>query len=584
MIYSLFYSQFHIAKKNVLVVLVSFLLAFQFSNLNAQNLESIGNRQAVKLSGGFNVNTILYSASGIESRRDPFSYFLSGNLNFDIYELVIPVSFTYSNQSSSFQQPFNQYCLHPKFRSISADIGYTSATFSPYTLNGHVFNGISAKVAPEKRKLSYHVVYGRFSKAIKYDSLHVDVDDAAFRRMGYGTKLSYKNNSDYADAIFFYAKDDLNSIQQDFLPEELKPEENLVLSARFGKSILKKLFFEIDYSSSALSTDLRSGEITPDNFTIYNSTAPVFETRTSTSYNKAFKSKLSYKLKKYTFGVSYEQVDPEYRTLGTYYFNNDLENITGNATALLFQGKVNLALNAGVQRNDLKNRKISKTKRFIGDVNISYKATEKLNFSGTYSNVQTFTNIRSQFVDINQLTPYDNLDTLDFTQVSQSASFNTNYLIPSKDAKKIRQSINLNTNYQVADDTQGGVEQESGSQFIASNISYSLNVIPKNIGGALSFNVNQSRMAIMNVTTLGPTISIRKSLFDKKLKISGSSSFNTTNSNGENTGQFLNFRFSSNYSIKKKHRFQLSFTTVNRVSATKQFTEYTGSLSYNYSF
>lgn len=137
-------------------------------NVNSQNLETIGKQKLVKLSGGLNLNTIFYGVNGIDERRDPFSYFVTGNVNFDIYELVIPISFTYSNQSTNFQQPFNQYCIHPKYKWISADIGYTSTTFSPYTLNGHVFNGVNAEFTP-KGKFSYNVMYGRFAKAIQYD-------------------------------------------------------------------------------------------------------------------------------------------------------------------------------------------------------------------------------------------------------------------------------------------------------------------------------------------------------------------------------------------------------------------------------
>lgn len=113
--------------------------------------------------------------------------------------------------------------------------------------------------------------------------------------------------------------------------------------------------------------------------------------------------------------MGYERIDLEYRTLGAYYFNNDLENITVNTTTALFQGKVSLGLNVGLQKNNLDKEKISSMQRMVGSANIGYAASERLNLNASYSNFQTFTNIRPQFEQQNQLTPYQNLDTLNFT-------------------------------------------------------------------------------------------------------------------------------------------------------------------------
>jgi hypothetical protein len=44
----------------------------------------------------------------------------------------------------------------------------------------------------------------------------------------------------------------------------------------------------------------------------------------------AYNGGVNLKLKKGMVGVKYERIDPGYKTLGAYYFNNDLENITLN--------------------------------------------------------------------------------------------------------------------------------------------------------------------------------------------------------------------------------------------------------------
>jgi len=87
-----------------------------FGNLSvqAQNVETFLDRfkeKPFKLSGGLSVNQILYGINGIEARRDPYTYFLSGNINLSVYGWNIPFSGTYSNQEFQYQtmklMPYN---------------------------------------------------------------------------------------------------------------------------------------------------------------------------------------------------------------------------------------------------------------------------------------------------------------------------------------------------------------------------------------------------------------------------------------------------------------------------------------------
>src|SRR5690606_7240282 len=122
-------------------IVIALLLVSSRNQLYAQNLEGIGRGNAFGLSGGINANNVFYHANGIEERRDPNNYFLSGNLNISIYDWSVPLSFAYSDQHSSFQQPFNQYGLSPTYKWITLHGGYRSMSFSDYTVNGHLFLG-----------------------------------------------------------------------------------------------------------------------------------------------------------------------------------------------------------------------------------------------------------------------------------------------------------------------------------------------------------------------------------------------------------------------------------------------------------
>jgi hypothetical protein len=565
-------------------ILLSLILLTLVQLSLAQNLESIGKEKPVRISGGVSLNQIVYGVKGIESRRDPYSYFASGNINFSLYGWNVPLSFSVSNQNTSFQQPFNQYSLHPTYKWVTGHFGYTSMSYSPYTVGGHIFLGAAIDAAPEG-KFKFSGLYGRFLKAVKYDTA-TNAPLPAFQRMGYGFKVDYGSGNDVVNLILFHAQDERNSINiPDSVLEQkgVLPQENLVVSIAAGKTLFKHFVVKAELATSALSRDTRAEESNQSGALAHNF---VYTSRISSSYYKAFKSSLSYQQNGYSLGVNYERIDPQYKTLGAYYFNSDLENITVNAATAILHGKMTVAINAGTQRDNLDKSKVSTMRRLVSAVNVGYAPSQKLNLSASYSNFQTYTNIRSQFQTINQLTPYENLDTLNYTQISQNATLMAMYSLGNKKDK--RQNLNLNLTLQNAADKQGEVKQNSGVRFYNTNLSYALNLVPQNTTASLSFNTTISKGANTNTTTLGPTLSLSRSFFDKKLRGTLSSSYNSTSSNGKQLNSIINGRVNGSWTIQKKHNLNLSLVVVNRDTKTqgaaRAFTEFTGTLGYSYSF
>jgi hypothetical protein len=60
------------------------LILSTYTVSNSQNLGTIGKQPILKVNGGVSANQIFYAANGINNRRSPYSYFLSGNVNFNI--------------------------------------------------------------------------------------------------------------------------------------------------------------------------------------------------------------------------------------------------------------------------------------------------------------------------------------------------------------------------------------------------------------------------------------------------------------------------------------------------------------------
>ena len=146
----------------------------------------------------------------------------------------------------------------------------------------------------------------------------------------------------------------------------------------------------------------------------------------------------------------------------------------------------------------------------------------------------------------------------------------------------------MNLTFQDASDEQGGVEQNSGSQFYMANAAYSLSLVPKNMTITAAFNYNRNESVSIETQTLGPTLAISKSLFDRQLRTTLSTSWNESFTNGSQVSRVVNVRANGSYSIKKKHNLNLSMVVVNRESdsegGAQAFTEFTGTLGYSYNF
>ena len=89
-----------------LVVFCAIVFGLHYKIL-AQQLDQIGKEQGVSVTGGLGINQSLYYANGVDNRYYPYSAMASGNLNFNLYGISVPISFAYSNQKLSYSQPFN---------------------------------------------------------------------------------------------------------------------------------------------------------------------------------------------------------------------------------------------------------------------------------------------------------------------------------------------------------------------------------------------------------------------------------------------------------------------------------------------
>ena len=110
--------------KSVLVLLLT--STFLLSKAQDVDLENIGKKtmeqlkkNPFKISGSISANSVFYN-SNVYSGREPFTYFLNGNLNLGLYKWTMPISYSLTNQGSKlgYQVPFkfNRLSIAPKYK------------------------------------------------------------------------------------------------------------------------------------------------------------------------------------------------------------------------------------------------------------------------------------------------------------------------------------------------------------------------------------------------------------------------------------------------------------------------------------
>jgi hypothetical protein len=529
-----------------------------------QQLDQIGKKGGLKLNGGVNVNQVYRTNSGMGT--DPYSMVVSGQLGLSVYGLSVPLSFTWSNSKFTATQPFNQFALSPTYKWATLHMGWSSMSFSPYSLSGHTFAGAGIELRPSD-KFTFTGFYGRLRKELKRDTV-LGVDPQ-YKRMGTGFKTSYKLKQGEVGVHMLYAADDTSYASGKIDSLGVTPMENMVIGTFFVLRPTQALSIQSEISNSSISTDRRISRASDLNGQATNNH---WALKTNVAMNFFFGS----------LGAGIEYVEPGYTTLGAYYTLNDFVNYTLNLSTVLLKGKVNLAADLGIRENNLSKESDTDQKDVIQNINVNFTPSEKLNFNLSYSNFYNYTHIQTIFEEENAHTQYELLDTLTFTQINQSVNLATNWKI--KDTEQSRQNINCNLNFQKSSQEQSDTPENADTQFINASLGYMWSLPEKKLSLGLNSNYSRNESPENTMEAMGPVFSMRKSFFEKKMRSRISLSWNGTYQDGKSTGNVITSRLGTNYTLKKKHQFNFNLAYTHRKRRGNTNSYVTASLGYSYRF
>ena len=563
-----------------IIFIISGLALFYYTD--AQDLSGMGLKNGIKATGGINLSNIFYATNDTISRRDPYQFILSGNLNLNLFGYITPFSFTYSNSQRSYTQPFNRLSFTPQYKLVKAYIGYTSMSFSPYSLSGHSFKGGGVELTPGSWRVA--LMAGQLKKAIEYNPLNEASAGTSYKRMGYGIKVGYEKSKNSISANVFTAKDDYNSIQHFTGSNFPRPMENLVIGISGRTTFIDHISLEGEYALSLLTSNVFPGSVQTDSTTTESGNESNTSQYGITRKFDAYSFGLGYQTSPFGFMFRYERVAPDYQTLGAYYFNNDLENITIVPNLRLLEGRLTISGNVGIQRNNLDKCRESTTKRWVGAGNFVFAPAEKWNLTFNYSNFSTYTNMRPQ------TDPFFNnsMDSLNFYQVTNQIGGSVIYNFGKKDAPR---NLMINTSYQKAAESNQGAQSKSTSGFITANTSYSQLMSKAGISLAFSYNLSASTAPETKSVYQGPGINISKMFMNKTLHAGLNSTYNQNILNGKKGSPVLSTGLNLGYSPKKteegKHSINFNLTMVQRFPSEMQKlkrSELTASLNYAFTF
>ncbi len=588
-------------KKNTLTLSILLLLAV--NALQAQDIDpdALSLKKGIRINGGLGLSSVYYNSTGPSGyQQDPFTWFATGNLNINLFGISTPFTFSYSNAHAQYTQPFNRFRFIPKYKWVRLYLGTGSMNFSNYTLAGYTFKGYGVELTPGK--FYFKAMYGRLKDAIPYNFTDtLNNANLSYRRKAMGFSMGYADKGDSYSINVFKAKDDTASLP--YVPPQsaLYPQDNMAVSIAVKKMVAKKLSLDGEYAVSGLTGNIGAkdtGDITYPKNLPAAFMKPFFKGTNNSRYYDAMSFGVGYNEKNYGLQLRYMRISPGYATLGAYYINNDMENITIGPRVSLLQSKLNLNANVGLQHDNLDKSKPSSTKRFVGNFNLAYAPSAKWMTNLSYSNFNTYTRVRPVADPFFQ----NGLDSLNFYQVSQSVNGNVNH---SFGAQTHPQNLNLNLSYQLASNKSNVDTTSQLTKFFTSVLSYAYTVPKKGLTLSAAGNYYNSQSPGVNSVFYGPTVSLGHKIIPQ-MTSNWAATLNKNTINGTAGPGIITARWNLSFNpqggnntsgeatSKKRlinvgrsnHMFNssLGFTYHEGSVTTTSYNEVMWTLSYNYSF
>ena len=541
--------------------------------LHAQSLSDLKNTKPFTVNGSLGLNTSFYNASGIPDKQTPFALGVNANATLTVYGISMPFSFTwYSNEKAGFRQPFNQFGISPTYRWLTLHLGYRNVSFSEFTLNGHTFLGAGLEARPGKFRLA--AVYGKFNETSQYDLLMAD-SIPKLTRLGWAGKIGYGTEKTFVDISMLRIGDNKKNFIPSDDPEFPVPAQNMALGLTSRISLTSKLILNVDGSLSFLTSNSSLGTSDTINDRLMMLASNLISINPTSQRFSAIKTSLTYNFSKnVSSGFEYRRIDPGFQSMGSYFFNNDLELITFNQSVSLLESKFRARGSIGMQRDNLDGSKNSTSRRMIGSLSGNYAIDDNWAVDLSYNNYSTNQKAVKNIVD----------NSLMVFQVNHSLLLSPRFM---KASQSFAHLVMLNLNWMILNDKNSQTSDMTDTDTKVAMLMYSLGIVKQKIN--VSLGANYTKMVNQNYTNqlAGGTLGISSSLLKDKLTLNWNNAYMINKLNGD-SGIIFNTSLNSNYRFLPRHSVTLNLNLIKNSfadsSVVPSYNEIRGDLGYAFTF
>jgi len=261
--------------------------------------------------------------------------------------------------------------------------------------------------------------------------------------------------------------------------------------------------------------------------------------------------------------------------MGTYFINNDVENLTVNAGFNAFKRKLRFSGSIGLERNNLNTARNATTKKVIGSAMVSYDPIRIFGITINYSNYSINQQQgRIQIADSVKL--YQSNGT--FMVMPHFQFFNSK--------NTISQFVSLVFSEMKLNDKNPASNYNNSFTTINNMLSYSITFVPIVLSVNASINYNKVNMTVGNSTNTGGTLGISKGFLKNKLSL-GLTVNLTQSVNDQQTMLVFTPSFNARAKIGKHHSLRLKANIISNHNVTNNnlsSTEQIGDFSYVFTF
>ena len=555
---------------------ISLLVLFLFAACylaKSQDLGQIAKQKPFVINGTVGLGLGTYNVNGIPARQRDFSYIFNGAPTLTVYGVSFPFSVVVSDQQRSYTQPFNQYGISPTYKWVTFHAGWQSLEFSPFTLAGHNFLGGGIELNPGRLRFGF--VYGRFNKAIEEDLNQplALAQQAAYKRTGYSTKLGWGTERNHVDLIFLNAKDHVGSLSATPISTELSPSENMVLGISSKFSFLKHFVFDMDVSGSIYTRNVLSDTVKNLKLDKVDFIKDLITLNASTQLLMAAQTSIGYSASSYDVRFKYRRVDPDYKSMGAYYFETDVQNYTVEGMLRLMKGQLQLGGSFGLQNDNILHDKPVRSNRKIGAANISFNKPD-YGFDLRYTNFGI-----TQDRGLNPI--------IDMFRVARTNHNLSTVLRYSINDEYLSQGFVLVGNLQSLVDLNELTKPNSKSNSKTVNLSYQLGLPKKSFSVNANLSYTVAEVTFGKSIFYGPTLGINQMLNKGNLGLNASVSYQLQRNNSIDAGNIFNANFNGSYRLGKRDAANLSLNYLKSNSkdiTLPSFNELRSNLGLTHSF